>query len=72
MLDKQQLHDELTEKVKSQIFQKQLQSRLEDHLAKRISDGNKAYSEKVDRKKYMSDVDHTARQFVVPNDDAEL
>lgn len=65
MLDRQQLHDELTEKVKTQIFQKQLQSRLEEHLAKKIADGNKAYSEKVDRKKYGREVDNTPRQFTI-------
>ncbi len=72
MLDKKQLHDELTEKVKAQIFEKQLNERLQAHLEKKIADGNKTYAEKVDRSKYAVDVDHTPSQFEIRGDDPVL
>jgi len=42
------------------------------HLAQKIADGNKAYSEKVDRSKYGRQFVNTPQQFTVEDVDTEL
>lgn len=69
MLDKNQLHAELKQQAKDQIFEKQFNFALNQRLSKATEEAAKLYSEKVDRNKYTVVEDKKLTRFSIPNDD---
>lgn len=69
MLDKNQLHAELKQQAKDQIFEKQFNFALNQRLSKATEEAAKLYSEKVDRNKYTVVEGKKLTRFSIPNDD---
>jgi len=70
MLDKKQLQDQMTGKVRDELFYRQFYTSLNQRFEEMQSESVKTYAEKVKREDYTtSSVREKPARFSMPNDD---